>query len=412
MIDTTTRHTTLETGMGLDEARHLVHSDDFGKWDITVPRDDLQFGEGKLMFPHEIGDQHLTPSTWATGQLCTRLGIPTPYFRKCPPQLQDMQANYWLRHGDHKLGEQWLLRAKDSTLRAVLSERYSPLDNKTLLDELGPILPAQYRVDWFGLSPESLHLRVVDPDRYREVLPDDALTVGIHLSNSEVGLRSVTVDALVYRLVCTNGLIRLVKGKSLMRQRHLYVSQHRFVGVLSEAIESALQESEVFLQQLQTATKTLVPDIEEVVENISERWHLSDESQESVKQALRQEPSSQQESLYGLVNAFTAAARSLPDEQRYDLEVLAGQLAEHGVAAFAPRRKKRGALEPSEIQIEPRTGRSELPAGSHSDPALAEPSVIEPSIAEPSIVELARDMFQAEIVGAEVVVSESKGRRS
>ena len=106
-----------------------------------------------------------------------------------------------------------MLRAKAENLRAVLSERYSPLDNATLLDELRVLLPDSYRVDWFGLQDESLHLRVVDPARTRELLPDDALTVGIHLVNSEVGMRSVTVDALVYRLVCTNGLIRLVKGQ-------------------------------------------------------------------------------------------------------------------------------------------------------------------------------------------------------
>ena len=331
----------LERGVSLHEAREMVQSDDSGKWDITVPRDELSVCDGLLTFGHEIGEQQLSPSTWATGQLCTRLGIPAPYFRKCPPELQDAQANHWLRHGEHKPGEKWLLRAKDDNLRAVLSERYSPLDNATLLDELRPLLPDSYRVDWFGLADESLHLRVVDPERYREVLPDDALTVGIHLANSEVGCRSVTVDALVYRLVCTNGLIRLVKGKSLMRQRHLHVSEMRFVGVLAEAIENALQESESFLEQLKTATKTPVPDIADVMEKIAERWHLSDETQETVKQSLKQEPPSQQESLYGLVNAYTAAARSLPDEQRYDLEVLAGNLAEHGVAAYAPRRKKR-----------------------------------------------------------------------
>ena len=55
---------------------------------------------------------------------------------------------------------------------------------------------------------EALHLRVVHHTRYREVLPDDTLTVGIHISNGEVGRRSVRVDAVVYRLVCTNGLIR------------------------------------------------------------------------------------------------------------------------------------------------------------------------------------------------------------
>jgi hypothetical protein len=381
----------LERGMRLDEARESVRADDFGKWDITVPRNDLNLRDGLLTFPHEIGEQQLTPSTWATGQLCTRLGIPAPYFRKCPPQLQDSQANHWLRHAEHKPGEKWLLRAKDYKLRAVLSERYSPLDNAVLLDELRPILPDNYRVDWFGLADESLHLRVVDPERYREVLPDDALTVGIHLANSEVGYRSVTVDALVYRLVCANGLIRLVKGKSLMRQRHLHVSEVRFVGALSEAIECALQQSESFLEQLKATTKTPVPQIEQVMEKIAEKWHLSEETQEAAKRALLQEPTSQQETLYSLTNAYTAAARSLPDEARYDLEILAGNLAEHGVAAYMPRRKKheRGGM--ADVEAQPRNGR-------HNEALLQGDSATPPKESK-SIVELAREMFDAEIVG-------------
>jgi hypothetical protein len=76
---------------------------------------------------------------------------------------------------------------------------------------------------------------------------------------------------LVYRLVCTNGLIRLVKGKSLMRQRHLHVSPTRFVGALGEAIEGALQESESFLEQLQRATHTPIAHITEVMDKIGEK---------------------------------------------------------------------------------------------------------------------------------------------
>lgn len=377
----------LERGVSLDEARDMVREDDYGKWDVSVARDDLRLCYGYLTSDERQFTDPLAFSNWATGQFCTRLGIPAPYFRKCPPPLQDEQANYWLRHAAHKPGEKWLLRAKDNSLRAVLSERYSPLDNAVLLDELRPLLPDSYRVDWFGLADESLHLRVVDPERYREVLPNDALTVGIHLANSEVGCRSLTVDALVYRLVCTNGLIRLVKGKSLMRQRHLHVSEMRFVGVLGEAIENALQESETFLEQLKTATKTPVPDIADVMERIAERWHLSDETQETVKQSLKQELPSQQESLYGLVNAYTAAARSLPDEQRYDLEVLAGNLAEHGVAAYAPRHKRRERGVVDDVEPQARSGQAHDETAPHS------------GTVESSIVELAREMFDAEIVG-------------
>jgi hypothetical protein len=369
-----------------------------------VPRAELTLYDGRLSFQDEIGNREVSFSNWASSQFCTRLGIPAPYFRKCPSHLQDTQANYWLRKGVQKDGEQWLLRARDHDLRAVLSERYSPLDNHTLLDELHTLLPSHYRVDWFGLSDESLHLRVVDPARYREVLPNDALTVGIHLANSEVGFRSVTVDALVYRLVCTNGLIRLVKGKSLMRQRHLYVSPTRFAGALGEAIECALQESEGFLEQLQRATHTPIPHIVEVMEKIGEKWHLSEEVQEVARQSLLKEPASQQESLYGLVNAYTAAAQSLPDEMRYDLEVLAGNLAQHGVAAYAPRNQKRNIVTSSMETNGTPVGLSPI----DGEPASGEPENSEPAAKESGgsgtsnggldIIQLAREMFGASLV--------------
>ncbi len=361
-----------------EEVRQAVVADDHGKWDACAWREDIALKDGLLTFtPEENGaETRLAPTTWASGQLCARLGIPVAYFRKCPTVLQDVQANFWLKEAGRATskneGERWLLRAREGMLRAVLSERYSPLDNGTLLETLAPLISARYRVDWCGLSDESLHLRIIDPNRAREVLPDDELSVGIHISNSEVGLRSVTVDALVYRLVCKNGLIRLVRGKSLLRQRHIHLAQPRFVAALEEAVESALREADGFIEQLGRTTKEPVRDVEGTLKRLGIRWNLSQNTREAVEAALRREVSGQQETVYGLVNAFTSVAQGLPDEGRYDMEVLAGHLAQHGVAAYAP-------------------------APSHPKPRHSESR--EPLEEAPfDVVEAAREMFEAEVV--------------
>ncbi len=364
----------------LDETLESVSADDLGKWDCRVKRADLAFKDGSLAFGRDNGEEHrLTPTTWAGGQMCARLGIPVAYFRKCPPVLQDVQANFWLKETPNA-HEQWFLRSRNETVRAVLSDKYSPLDNATLLNSLVPLLQVRYRVDWFGLSDEGLHLRVVDPQKTREILPDDAVSVGIHIANSEVGFRSVTVDALVYRLICKNGLIRLVKGKSLLRQRHIHVAQPHFVAALEEAVSQALESAGTFMDELARTTKEPVGDVEETLKKLGQRWGLSQSTQESVKGALLQEKPSQQETIYGLVNAFTNAAQRLPDEARYDLEVLAGHLAQHGVAAYAPPRKKNhvetGAIVEEDDSAETENG---VPASW-------------------SAFELAREMFDAEII--------------
>jgi hypothetical protein len=355
-----------------------LRADDAGKWDTVARRDDLQMREGRLIVPCSEGDRRLGLSTWASGQMCSRLGIPVSYFRKCPTELQDAQANHWLANSrgraagadeeeeeDGSSGtdawvdggkprcrrseaqapasaqpERWRLRAKDETLRAVVSHRYSPLDNTVLWEQLRKEVPSRYKADWFGLSDESLHLRLVDPERCREVLPGDDLSIGIHVANSEVGGRALSVEALVYRLVCTNGLIRRVGGKSLLRQRHIHISTLRLEAALAEATHRALEEAEGFLNLLKSATLTPVADVGAAIEHLGSRWALSQSTQEAVQTALLREVPSQQETLYGLINAFTYTAQALPDEARYDLEVLAGHLAEQGAKSFKASSRK------------------------------------------------------------------------
>jgi len=227
----------------LDTAFDRVRLDDSGKWDVRPARKEFSLRGGQVCLPPAYEDDcpaalSLTP--WATGQLCARLSIPTPYFKRCPPCLRDSQVNYWLRYAPAPTGEEdedagpfaepdephlaagwddtWLLRGRKDRLRGILSSRYAALDNAQLLDALRPLLldrQERLEVKDFALSEESLHLRLVDPQLAREVLKDDRLMVGFHVSNSEVGRHSVRVDALVWRLVCSNGLIRLVNGKSL-----------------------------------------------------------------------------------------------------------------------------------------------------------------------------------------------------
>jgi hypothetical protein len=224
--------------------------------------------------------------------------------------------------------DNWLLRAKGESLRAVLTDRYTPLDNRTLLDCLFRTLPSHLEVQWLALDDESFHLRIVDPTLGREVFPDDRLTAGIHIANSEVGRRSVTVDALVYRMVCTNGLIKLVKGKSLLQQRHVAVSPPHFVALLRQGMSQALSTANAFLSQMERATAIEIGDVEAEMKSLMQHHHLSQGFVEQVKAALQRERSDQQEMVFGLTNALTAAAQSLHAEARYDVECLAGRILE------------------------------------------------------------------------------------
>jgi len=368
-----------------DEVHARVHSDDNGKWDVVLPRTETVMQDGKLFFPdcraYEC-ESGLELSSWATGQICSRLNIPSAYFKRCPAPLQDEQFNWWngarleesfdesdfnddsnaqedfepdgykippasygfgsgLYTGQGKT-ERWLLRAKNETLRAVLTDRYTPIDNRMLLRCLHRSLPSHLKVQWMALDEESFHLRLFDPTCVIEVENGDPLMAGLHISNSEVGKRSVTIDAIVFRQVCSNGLIRLIKGKSLMQQRHIAVAPAHFVTLLQRAMQQGLSASQEYLEQMALSAKQPINDVESEMKKLVSDWHLSQAFVEQVEGCLLNEERAYQNRLFGLVNSLTRAAQGLDAEHRYEMEVLAGKFLERRLSQHEKETLPRG----------------------------------------------------------------------
>jgi len=395
--------------------RERVRKDALDKWDALTPRALIRLHHGRVWFPEAAQSDFaasLKPTAWATAQFCQKLGIPAGYFRKCPSPLQDRQFNHWIRQVgkgqetpagdesgdedddplaperadedappeglppevgpfDERAGpapsELWLLRMKGDSLRGVLSARYARLDHDLLLDCLAPLLPQGFTVDWFSLDDIGLHLRLVDTRRPQTVLPGDDLLSGIHVANSEVGRRAVTVDALVYRLVCQNGLIRLVKGKSLLYRRHIHFSAPRFREALEGAVLGALEEAGRFVEQIRAAARTPVADVAAVLELLGRQAALSKSFLEAAERSLRSERAGQQETVWGLANGLTQAAQALSPDDRYGVEALAGRLIEHGPPKL-PARGTAPALTARAVRDDPMSteeheGREELEDG-------------------------------------------------
>lgn len=343
-----------------------VEADSRGKWDMPIAPSALRMHHGRLGYEDHLYWEELDLTPWATTQLCQRLRMPTAYFRRCPTPLQDAQVNHWLqartsadvdeaveenewpvRDETDTTERRWLLRCKHGTLRAILSERYACFDHPALLEAMAGTVNGRFQVNWCALSEDSLHVRLLDPTLTREALPGDRLMAGLHIANSEVGKRAVTVDALVYRLVCQNGLVRLVKGKSLLYQKHVALSADRFQTELSEAVGEALMQSAGFMERLVMATRTPVSDVDKTLLTLGQRWSLPQVMQESIRDGLLGSPAGQQETLYGLVNAVTRAAQTLNADDRHALETLAGTLLDesHGELVLAASNGKKPTKE-------------------------------------------------------------------
>ena len=157
-------------------------------------------------------------------QIGTHLKIPAAYYDKMLekyPQLLAQNVNAWFQREPSVR----MVRTIEGTARAFLSNRYRRIDN---LDIAGIVLPVLQDMEGMHfescqLTESRMYIKVVNTRLEAEVVPGDIVQSGIIISNSEVGLGSVNIQPLVYRLVCSNGTVLPCKcfllGWYLLRRR-------------------------------------------------------------------------------------------------------------------------------------------------------------------------------------------------
>ena len=144
----------------------------------------------------------------AHNQIGTHLGIPAKYYDKMRdenPELLAQNVNSWF----NLKPDTRMVRTLDGTARAFLSDRYRRIDNAEIAEAVLPIIMSmpEARVESCEVTDERLYLKVVNPRLTTDVVPGDTVQSGIMITNSEVGLGSFTIQPLIYRLVCTNGMV-------------------------------------------------------------------------------------------------------------------------------------------------------------------------------------------------------------
>ena len=169
-------------------------------FDRNINVQDISFDN--LDFIRISGEPHaLRPI--AQRSISNRLGIPYPYLRKCPADIQATNLNHWITE---EKNEQLFARFDGDDVRALFTPKYTPVDNFEVLERLDSLGYGPETEVQCSLDHEFLSLSIPDGKQAFEI-NGDKFKPGISISNSEVGLASLSISAFVLRLVCTNGLI-------------------------------------------------------------------------------------------------------------------------------------------------------------------------------------------------------------
>lgn len=274
-------------------------------------------------------------------QVASSLGIPAKYYdlmQDQKPELLADNVNSWLSDRD----QNYMVRSMGGEAagtdtaflaRAFLSDRYRRIDNMDVAAAVLPLFAGsdQFEIVSSEVTSVRMYIKILNHRLEAEVKPGDYVQAGVVISNSEVGLGAVSVQPLLYRLVCTNGMVINDFGQ---RKHHI----GRAAKVMDDSFElysdaTIEAEDKAFLLKLQDVTRAAIEEtrfnqivdtlrestdaritgpVQDVVELTGKSLGITQDEQDGVLKYLIEGGDL---SLYGLSNAFT---RFSQDVESYD----------------------------------------------------------------------------------------------
>ena len=260
-------------------------------------------------------DRSLELSDHALGQILGRASVPGQFFRRCPTNLKWAIANHFIQSGGFPK-ESMLRLVQGDRVRAALSESYTAFDDADVVPMIADVLADEDCQVQADFADEFTHIRVTFPRTDAEVRVGDVVRAGLHITNSEVGSRAVHIDSLVYRLVCTNGLVSSDYA-SRAWIRHVG-NPARIKDYVRQAVADAREGSRELIQRFKASVDHALADPEKLLERHGKEHDLTQGQLQAALAAFAQEGD---RTLFGAVNAITAAARQEPTwERRYQVE--------------------------------------------------------------------------------------------
>ena len=196
-----------------------------------------------------------------------------------------------------------------------------------------------YVIKGHYLSPERFHLRLVS----KEKLPiDEDLYSGIVIDSSDVGRSILTCKYLVYKQVCSNGLIVTRGVNDLFSQKHINIYKDEFARGLEVSIKAIPQLDEVICKRIESTRHEDLSNVLKYGEDLRDIYNLSDEELADVLNEIKasanitEEKAKEVISIYtsakypmnrwGYINSLTDVAKTLTLEKRIELEKYASTL--------------------------------------------------------------------------------------
>ena len=227
-----------------------------------------------------------------------------------------MNLNYWI---EHEKNEQLFARFDRNSVRAIFTPKYKPVDN---MDVILEIYGMGYRPETqvqCHLDDEFMSLSIMDGEKVFEI-NGDRFRPGVSISNSEVGLASLSVSAFILRLICTNGMV----SKTELSASYRHVST-KILNEFPEILDKVSVELGRQRHQIGLSMESAVDDPMKTIESFNRQFGLNEDERKAVEWAWPQEEG---DTMFAVVNSYTRAAqfKGLSAGSSYKLQRVGGNV--------------------------------------------------------------------------------------
>jgi hypothetical protein len=290
---------------------------------------------GKFAF--EIGSEQYIPTDWALAQFSGRLNLPSSSVIRELVNQKDADwedsdvavriAKNSMRRGDQD--KKYRLRTyKDGTLRAFVTDKYTPIDNRWYMETLNDILPGSVYSHWRG-NDDTIYGNVLLPDSIMDYGQDDDSDYGgmLSIGNCEIGRRRISQRPSVFRSICMNGCIWDKVQGEMINQRHMgKIDLVELKKRITDNVEKQLKLVPIAVRKFLSVRDLKVEGSMKAtlaaicIKNRFERR----ESQEILQQFVTHEK--EHRNLFGIINAITRAGQVFDEESWVKFDEIGGKM--------------------------------------------------------------------------------------
>lgn len=277
-----------------------------------------------------VGSDVFTPTDWAARQLCNWLDVPqTMWVHYNGGDAQDLYllcSAFLNGRNKYKDAKKLLFRTyKDGTLRGVMSDSYSIVDNDWYLETLQRFIPGG-RLSHFHFSDaDNFYGNILIPDTIR-VETDSEYGGMLNCGNSAVGKRSVWQTPSIFRAICMNGCVWGAKDGIELRRRHRGIDLKEFADAIRHNIDKQIPLLTTKIGDMLTLHQAVCSaPIVNIFAMLAKGNNIGTADLNTIAETwLKDTP--MEKTAFGVVDALTRAGQKLSADMWEKLDTMAGAI--------------------------------------------------------------------------------------